>query len=345
MRIQRYTDKYFTRTRLILEKEGLNPKISMVVFARGGGKVAGLAKTASLVKDCAQAKVYITAKKEFSDMMPLMLIKARAQDIIELETIYLGVLSDELSRANGFSRPEPESVRKKFEELKSIYRGIPITYFGARHYHYSLDKEIAAAALDGGAIQTSTDEGSSNINRQGVGTMPHLLPIILARYHGKANATLKSAELFDRYIDKQVPRIVLVDTFAKEITDSLAVAEYFKGRCMVRIDTNSESVGEGQSEKGVTPGLVNAVRKALDMEYRNTGIFLSGGFGDEAKAMLFMKAYDKYMQATGRKLFEGVGIGAVTDGVFCTADCIEVDGHGISKAGRAFGASGLEEYR
>ena len=88
--------------------------------------------------------------------------------------------------------------KEKFERLAEIYRDIPITYFGARHYHWSLDKMIAGAALEGGAVQTSSDIGSSNIGLKGAGTTPHFLTIVLASMYGKEKATLVTdAESFE----------------------------------------------------------------------------------------------------------------------------------------------------
>ena len=44
-----YTDKYFSRTKEILEAEGLNPKVSVKVFTRGIGNVVGLDDTVEVL--------------------------------------------------------------------------------------------------------------------------------------------------------------------------------------------------------------------------------------------------------------------------------------------------------
>jgi len=335
-----HTDKYFLRTNQILKTIGLNPVVSIVVFARGTGKVAGLDETVALIRNHApQAKIWKTKSQDFTDKQPLIVINAPVQDIVELETVYLGILSDALSRANGYTPPSMQDVATKFKALKDIYNEIPMIYFGARHYHYSLDKQIAKAALDNGAVQTSTDEGSTNIGQEGVGTMPHLLPILLASKYGKKNATLKAAQLFDTHISHDVPRITLTDTFNKEITDSLAVAEYFQQRKhSVRIDTCSECTPEGSDNgNGVTLDSVKRLREELDNHnYEKCSIFLSGGFGDEAKARKFADAHIKFKQKSGRDLFEGVGVGEISKGVFCTADVFMVEDRPLSKAGRQF---------
>lgn len=354
-----YTDKYFLRTNEILKKEEINPVISMKVFCRGEGPVTGLNEAAEVLSkysdlDQVGGEIWLTTKKNFANNEPLMVIKGPAQSFVELETMYLGVLSNAISTAVGLEAPEPKQVTDKLKRLKDIYMDIPIIYFGARHYHWSLDKEIAAAALKGGASQTSTDIGSSNIGQKGVGTTPHVLTIILASIYGRENATLKTAELFDKHIPLEIPRVTLVDTFNREITDSLAVAKYFGIRQNVmRIDTCGENIGEGgsfyhdrkiqdpefQTGTGVTIQLVTNVRNALiEKGYgKNTELFLSSGFGDEAKARTFVKAHHEYREKTGYHLFTGVGIGEISPARFCTADVFEVAGKPLAKAGREAG--------
>jgi nicotinate phosphoribosyltransferase len=353
-----YTDKYFLRTDEILNKEGLNPFISMKVFCRGEGPVpaAGLDEAVEILtaySDLEQegGEIRVTTKQEFSPNEPLMIIKGPARSFVELETMYLGVLSHAISTAVGIAPPEPKQVIDKIKRLKDIYMDIPIIYFGARHYHWSLDKEIAGAALKGGASQTSTDIGSSNVGQKGVGTTPHVLTIILASVYGKENATLKTAELFDRHMPLEIPRVTLVDTFNRELADSLAAARYFGIRKnSLRIDTCGENIGEGGSlyngqktqdpgfrtGTGVTIELVTNVRNMLiENGYGdNTEIFLSSGFGGEIKAKAFVKANNEYKEKTGRALFSGVGIGEISPARFCTADVFEVEGRPLAKTGR-----------
>ena len=361
---QPYTDKYFLRTNVILKKEGINPPIAVKVFCRGEGPTAGLDEAVEILRkysglESQGGEVRITTKKHFTDNEPLMIIKGPAQNVVEMETMYLGVLSAAISRALGVEEPDLNQIKEKLKRLKTIYENIPIIYFGARHYHWSRDKEIAAAALDGGAVQTSTDIGSSNIGQKGVGTTPHILTIILASIYGKENATLKTAELFDKHMPREIPRVTLVDTFNKELTDSLTVAGYFgKRKNSLRIDTCGENVGEGGSlysgkkvadpafktGTGVTIELVTNVRDLLIKNGYgdNCDIFLSSGFGDEAKAAAFVQAHNEYKKKTGRGLFSGVGIGEISTARFCTADVFEVNGLPLAKTGRE--ASNIENY-
>jgi nicotinate phosphoribosyltransferase len=355
-----YTDKYFLRTNEILVKENINPRISMKVFCRGQGPAVGLDEAVNILTTFSDlekhnGEIWITREKRFSGNEPLMIVKGPVQRIVEMETMYLGVLSAAISEAAGIAPPNPEQIEEKLKRLKSIYQDIPIIYFGARHYHWSLDKSIAGAALSGGAVQTSTDIGSSNIGQKGVGTTPHLLTIVLASIYGPENATLKTAELFDKYMPPEVPRVTLVDTFNREITDSLAVARFFGNRKNAfRLDTCGENIGEGgslfkgkkepdpafQTGPGVTIELTVNVRNALIKNGygESTEIFLSSGFGNETKAAAFVKAHDEYKEETGYSLFTGVGIGEISEARFCTADVFEVDDRPLSKTGRETGS-------
>ena len=351
-----YTDKYFLRTNDIFKRAGINPLVSIKVFARGTGRVAGLKETVEVIKrysDLHQhnGEVWITKKGTFTTTDTLLVIKAPVQSIVELETMYLGVLSHHLTVESKYKIPDPEKIQQKMLRLKEIYENKNIIYFGARHYHWSFDKEIAAAAFAGGANQTSTDIGSSHIRKEGVGTMPHILILVLASVYGKEQAVLKAVELFDMYIPEDIPRVTLVDTFNREITDSLRVARYFETRKhALRIDTCGENIGEGgtryyegneidptyKTGKGVTIELVSNVKMGLIKSgYGDSAdIFLSSGFGNEKKARAFMDADKMFKQKTGYALFTGVGIGEVSEGGFATADVFEVDNKPLAKTGR-----------
>lgn len=340
-----YTDKYFIHTREILQRENINPRVSLKVFSRGQGPVAGLDEAIHIFKAYANiesegGEIWILNKQEYISKEALMIIKAPAQSVVELETMYLGVISAALTQTEGLRPPDPNQIRRKLQRLKEIYQEIPIIYFGARHYHWSMDKEIAGAALAGGAVQTSTDIGSSNIGLTGVGTTPHFLTIVLASLYGKEEATLRTAMLFDKHMPESIPRVTLVDTFNREITDALAVSNYFGSRPHAfRIDTCGENIGEGTSQRGVTIELVTNLRKRLiEMNYGSSSeIFLSSGFGNEEKAIRFMQAHRKFEQATGFPLFSGVGIGEVSKARFCTSDIFEVNDQPLSKTGREAG--------
>ena len=99
--------------------------------------------------------------------------------------------------------------------------------------------------------------------------MPHSLVLIFGD-------TVEAALAFDRHIDQDVPRIVLVDTFKDEAEEALRVAHALGDRLYgVRLDTPSE---RGR----VTADLVHEVRARLDQAgFHHVRIVVSGGLNPE----------------------------------------------------------------
>ncbi len=351
-----HTDKYFLRAQYILQQIGLNPVVSIKVFSHNEGKVSGLEKAVEMISHFSKlknAEIWIAADGPFRPKEPLVIIKGPVQSLITLETLSLGIISNELSTASGIQMPDSVKFRNQMKKLRKIYREKQIIYFGARHYHWSHDKVFGAAAIEGGADQTSTDTGSLSIGKEGVGTIPHALILLVASRFGRDIATVKTAELFDSYIADTVPRITLIDTFNREISDSLMVADYYGDRQhSLRIDTCGENIGEycslynnkkdkdptWQYGTGVTIELVKKIRSAIIKNGygATTDLFLTSGFGTVDKAKAFMQADCDYCERTGFNLFSGVGIGEVIPGIFATADIFEISGRPFAKTGREF---------
>ncbi len=191
----------------------------------------------------------------------------------------------------------------------------------------------------------------------GQGTMPHALI-------GYAGSTLRAAEMFDECFPGK-PMTVLVDYFAREITDALTVCRRFakraaKGELSVRIDTPGGRFIEGldppasyavlernapravrgyRSESelrylvgpGVSAAAVWALREALNDEgFDKVKIVASSGFGP-AKCRLMAEANAPIdVVGTGSHLPE---MWAET---YATADIVEYDGVPRVKVGREF---------
>lgn len=386
-----YTDKYFLKSRQILEESGINPRVAIKVFARGEGPVPqdGLDEAVDVIETYAPdfadngGEVWTTEEDTFSTKDPLMVIEGQIQDVIELETMYLGVLSHHLTVAHPeYDLPTLTEFEENVADAVDVYDAagrtdgsdsVPLLYFGARHYHPLMDKELAGAALGAGAVQTSTDIGSSNIGEEGTGTTPHILALSIASEYGKEDATRKMAELYDTHIGEAVGT-TLIDTFNQEVDDALAVCEYFdetygEGNWQhnFRIDTCGENVGQGAEDadvseldlnldegeeryldgSGVRIAGVKAVRDAL-IEHGygdNTEIFLSSGMGDPVKASAFIEAQNAYVEETGYDLFAGVGAGAFVDGVHGTADMYAAGGELMYKTGRPVDLDDIETYK
>lgn len=357
-----FTDKYFLRSKEILEQEGLNPEIAVKVFTRGEGDVAGLEEAEAIVDKYSESddtELHVTEAEEFETKDPLMVLKGPAQDIVDLETMYLGAISHGLTEAHpDHETVDAEEFGEAVGEVTDTY-DVPLLEFGARHYHWSDTADLARAAYDNGAVATSTDVGAATFGEEGIGTTPHALTIMLGEEYGKDNSTRKTAELFDEHMDEDIPRTTLVDTWNQEIDDALETAEYFENRDVeygFRVDTCGENIAQGGREfdpeagdyetgSGVRIESVKALKDALmENSYDDAEIVLSSGFGDPEKAEAFHQANVEYEEEHGEKLFDAVGAGAFSDGVHATADIYEINGKEFSKVGREVDADAMDEY-
>ncbi|HET8996618.1 MAG TPA: nicotinate phosphoribosyltransferase, partial [Acetobacteraceae bacterium] len=192
---------------------------------------------------------------------------------------------------------------------------------------------------------------------RGSGTMPHSLI-------GYAGSTLRAAEMFRETFPDE-PMTVLVDYFAREITDALAVCARFadlaaSGGLSFRLDTHGGRFVEGldpaesyavlerhapgairryRSETelrylvgtGVSAAAIWRFREALDSAgYPKVRIVVSSGFGvDKCRVMADAKAP-----------IDVVGTGSfIPDSwheTYATADIVEYDGVPMVKVGREF---------
>jgi nicotinate phosphoribosyltransferase len=106
--------------------------------------------------------------------------------------------------------------------------------FGARHVHPDVTDVLDYAAIVGGCVGASTPAGARLANLNPTGTMPHSLVLIVGD-------TLRAAQAFDRDLEPDVPRIVLVDTFKDEAEEALRVADALGDKLYgIRLDTPSE---------------------------------------------------------------------------------------------------------
>ena len=352
-----YTDKYFIRSKKILAEENINPVVVMQVFIRDGpGKIYGIDEAIQIIKRYAKGNVSVYGLSEgsyYDSNETIMHITGNIQDIIELETMYLGVITSATTKKNDNIDIDTDEIKKNAIQIRKLVPDKELIYFGARHWHYSMDAKISSACIDGGFDSCSTDIGaeSSGLGHdKGIGTIPHALVIAFGSRYGKKDACLKATMAFDKHIEKYAKRIALIDTFNKEIDDSLSVAKNIKNLYGIRIDTAGELVGQRDctkthligttikkywTGKGVTVELVRTIRECLDKNgFKDIKIVLSSGFGDIEKIKAFVDGERKY----GR-LFDSLGIGSIFSARYATADIVKVDGKEFSKAGRMFKAN------
>ena len=191
----------------------------------------------------------------------------------------------------------------------------------------------------------------------GQGTMPHA-------FIGYAGSTLRAAEMFDECYPGQ-PMTVLIDYFAREITDTLTVCRRFPrlagdGKLSVRLDTPGGRFIEGLDPPasyavlernapdavrgyrteaelrylvgpGVSAAAIWTLREALDAEgFDRVKIVASSGFGP-AKCKIMAEA---------KAPIDVIGTGSYLPEqwpeTYATADIVAYDGEPRVKVGREF---------
>ncbi|MBN8548518.1 MAG: nicotinate phosphoribosyltransferase [Deltaproteobacteria bacterium] len=372
-----YIDVYFHRTLEILKAEGLNPWVrGQVMIRKGPGTVGGIDEAIAAIEkydSSAQSTGRIWALEEgesYDARETLLIAEKPIQSFVDLETLYLGVLSrGTTSASDGVDTIDFRRAKEKMAAVVSAAEGRPVFYFGARHWDFREDAAIAQAAFDGGATGASTDIAAALIGKKGLGTIPHVLENIMAWRYGKDQAVVEATKAFDRHIDSKIPRIALIDYNNREIDDSLATARALEGRLYgVRVDTCGENVAQGaclspmsaQSllwkqeglrlpeldapeakywyGSGVTVTGVFALRRALDAAgFQDVKIVLSSGFADVQKVRAFVAA-EKIL---GVRLFDSLGVGGIYDSRAAKMDIVAVGDAPdqmtpISKAGRSY---------
>lgn len=372
-----YIDVYFHRTLEILRAEGLNPWVrGQVMIRKGPGVVGGIDEAiAALEKYDALADVEgkILALNEgdsYEARETLLIAEKPIQSFVDLETLYLGVLSKgTTSASDGVDAIDCAAAEAKMAAVVKAAQGRPVFYFGARHWDFREDASIAQAAFNGGAIAASTDIAAALIGEKGIGTIPHVLENIMAWRYGKDRAVVEATKAFDKHIDPSIKRIALIDYNNREIDDSLATARALEGRLYgVRVDTCGENIAQGaclspmsaqalewkreglnlpEAEapeakywygSGVTVTGVFALRRALDAAgFQNVKIILSSGFADAEKVRAFVEAE----KSLGVRLFDSLGVGGIYESRAAKMDIVAVGESAdamvpISKAGRSY---------
>ena len=350
-----YTDKYFLRSVEVLKKEKLNPFVRAQIFLRKGpGRIYGITDATTIIKTIYRNRIKVLSLREgeqYDSEEIIMVVEGRAQDVIMLETVVLGILSAETTKANDRTTPDVREVTKSAREIVKTVGGRPVVYFGARHWRYDMDETISRAAFAGWVADASTDIGAHTCGKEGVGTIPHALECIYAWKHGTEHAVVESAKAFDRYIDPHVPRIALIDFANKEIDDTLAVARLLGSKLYgIRVDTCMENVMQGSDRvlkmfagkeywhgRGVTIAGVYLLRKQLnEAGFPDVKIMLSSGFGNIEKVHAFVVAEKEL----GIRLFDSLGVGQLFPVRVATMDIIGVGAtleniRPIAKVGRS----------
>ncbi len=314
-------DVYFARAERVLEREGLDPVVAMEIFSREAGILCGIDEAKNLLAhvlgDDAHGAVTLEALDDgdsFDAKEIVLRITARYRQFGLYETAMLGMLA----QSTGWATAARECV--------DAAAPAPVISFGARHVHPDITDVLDYAAIVGGCVGASTPAGARLAGLAPTGTMPHSLVLIFGD-------TVAAAEAFDRDLDSDVPRIVLIDTFKDEAEEALRVAHALGDRLYgVRLDTPTE---RGR----VTADLVKEVRARLDLEgFTHVKIVVSGGLSPD-RIMYFKDA---------EAPVDSYAVGSYISGaapIDFTGDIKEIDGRPIAKRGRIPGRTASPRLR
>ena len=298
----RCTDIYFRRVVDVMEKDGVNPRVTMEVTAAGlpdpWGVFCGLDDVVRLLEG---VPVDVDAMPEgsvFSANEPVLRVSGRYRDFAVYETAILGFLC----HASG--------VASAAAHIKLAARDRPVFSFGSRRQHPAIAAMIERAAWIGGV-----DAASNTCAPEGIplaGTMPHAFVMCYPRPEDAWRA-------FAREAGPEVPRIMLCDTLSDEKVEAVRAAEC--GATAVRLDTP-------RSRRGDMRAIVEEVRWELDVHgYPDVKIFLSGGLS-RADVVAYRDVADAF----------GVG-GAIANApvIDFALDIVEIEGRPYAKRGKRSG--------
>ncbi len=361
--VSAWTDKYFARTRAVIERFG-DCRVTYAVFMRRPVMAATRLACDWLqtMADARGASVTIEQVHEEGDWVgagePMMYITGSFAFLVDLETLLLQKLGAACVAAyNAFTM---------CEDLPRI----AFLAMDARHCAGTEMAELMAYAASVGSRAAHKSSGAvgfiGNANDatarffgkdEGMGTMPHALI-------GYAGSTLRAAEMFHETFP-DLDLVVLSDYFGQEVTDTLAVCDRFpdlaaQGRVSVRLDTHggrfmecvdtqsSYDVLERRAPKairgyrtetelrhligtGVSAAAIWVMREKLDAAgYKKVKIVVSSGFSPaKCKVMAYAKAPIDVI-GTGSFLPDHWGE------TYATADVISYNGVSRVKLGREF---------
>lgn len=305
------TDFYFVNTKKILDEKNINKKVVAEITASSlpnnyrWGILSGLYEALRLLEGYDVDVIGLDEGSLFYSQEPVLTIEGNYREFCDLETALLGFLC------------QSSGISTKSARLKKLAGEKPILSFGVRRMHPTIAPMIDRAAYIGGLDGFSCIGAEKVIGKKASGTMPHSLALIL----GDSKEAFIS---FDKIIDKNIPRIVLVDTFCDEKREALIAAESIKNLTGVRLDTPG-------SRRGNMSKIIQEVRWELDIRgYKNVKIFLSGGLDE-----------DSFKSLSGADAF-GVGTSVSNAKTIDFAlDIVEIEGVPFTKRGKFSGKKTL----
>ena len=268
------TDAYFLHTKRVLQKNHIDSRVVMEVYARdvpyndNWGILAGVYEAAKLLEGLPvnvwafdEGSVFV-ADGSKAIYEPLMVIEGKYVDFVEYENPLLGLLSSSTSVSTRAARFRQAAGSKL------------LISFGTRRVHPALAAMVERSCYLAGFDGVSNVLGARLLNIEASGTMPHALVQVVGSQE-------KAWRLFDKTIPKGTPRIALVDTFWDEKAESIKALEVLGPRLWgIRLDTPA-------SRRGDFRKIAEEVRWELDIRgAKKVRIIASGRLDEEAIAKL-----------------------------------------------------------
>src|SRR6476659_1411579 len=262
--IERYTDHYFNRTKRVIGKFG-DAQVTYAIFMRRPVVFAPRLALEWLEETGRERNTKLEVDQRYIEGKwvgagePMMYISGSFFHLVDLETIFLQKLGPACVAAYN---------------AWTMCADMPKTAFlamDARHCAGQEMAEMMAYAASVGSNRAKRKVGAVGFignathatahffgREQGLGTMPHALI-------GYAGSTVRAAEMFYETFPGE-PMTVLVDYFAKEVSDSLEVCRRFpdlatKGMLSFRLVTTG-----GRYIEGLDPATSYAVLERFSPE-------------------------------------------------------------------------------
>jgi nicotinate phosphoribosyltransferase len=362
--VERLSDKYFLKTKAVVERFG-DVTVTYAVFMR-----RPVIFTPRLAVNWLNAIAQARGTRFEIDLNhpegawvgagePLLYIRGSLRHLVDLETIYLQKIGPACVAAYNAYTMCIDLPKVGFLAMDARHcAGADMAEMMA--YAASVGSEAAkreAGAV--GFIGNATDATAHYFGReQGLGTMPHALI-------GYAGSTVRAAEMLDETFPNDALMTVLVDYFGREVADALAVCRRFPeragaGRLAFRLDTHGGRYIEGLDIAGSyavlernAPRSIRGYRTESELRYLvGTGVSAASiwhmreqldaaGF-DKVKIVAssgFTPAKCKTM-AVAEAPIDIIGTGSYLPDswteTYATADIVAYDGKPLVKIGREF---------
>ena len=308
-------DVYFHRAMQVLRAEGKERTLvhAEVVLKSSDPDewyvLAGLDEVAHLFEDTEAEVCAVPEGTICRPYEPVLTLSGPYEAFGEHETAMLGFLCQASGIASAAARCRLAAGERQ------------VISFGARRMHPAISPMIERAAYLGGCDSVAGDLAAERLGIPASGTIPHALPLILG-------STAEASKAFDRTVEEEVPRSILIDTFDDEKFGALIAAKAIPDSIFaIRMDTPS-------NRRGDFADLIREVRWELDRAgFEHVRIFASGGIG--VNDILELNPY-----------CEAYGVGSyISDApiIDFSLDIVEVEGEPRGKRGKWMGRKRLLE--